>query len=98
VTPRGGKMEMKMEIVRQIVDSRLLDTVIPLPKSFLDKKVEVIVMPTTEDTGKPSLSRSAIDSMLEGSITQSLLGAVPDTGLSIEDIRSERLSKYERFD
>ena len=39
-----------------------------------------------------------IDEMLEGSITQSLIGAVPISDISLEEIREERLKKYESLD
>ncbi|MDR3265827.1 MAG: hypothetical protein LBT15_07445 [Synergistaceae bacterium] len=87
-----------MEIVRQIVDSRIFDNIIPLPESFQNRKVELIIMPAAEQNEKNSLPGRSIDSMLDGSITQSLLGAVPHPDLSPADIRAERLSKYERAD
>ena len=43
-------------------------------------------------------SLNDIDAMLKGSITESLIGVIPDTGNTLEDYRAERLSKYERVD
>jgi hypothetical protein len=34
---------------------------------------------------------------LKGSITESLIGAIPNTGKPLDDYRAERLSKYERI-
>jgi hypothetical protein len=39
-----------------------------------------------------------IGRMMEGSITQSLIGIVPNSGKTLDDYRAERLSKYERVD
>jgi hypothetical protein len=39
-----------------------------------------------------------IGRMMGGSITQSLIGIVPNRGKTLEDYRAERLSKYERID
>ncbi|MDR2744123.1 MAG: hypothetical protein LBB66_02835 [Desulfovibrio sp.] len=75
-----------MEIVRQIVDSSLLDNVISLPISIQHRRVEVIVLPTTEDDAKLSVTSSEIDKMLEGSITQSLLGIIENQDISLGEI------------
>jgi len=87
-----------MEAVKQIVESDSLRGIIPLPSFFHGKKVEVIVFLTEDKTELPLLSESDIDAMLKGSITESLIGVIPDTGKTLEDYRAERLSKYERVD
>ena len=84
--------------VRQIIDSNLLNDIIPLPRTFQNKKVEVIVLLPEEKADLPSLTEDEINEMLKGSITETLIGAVPDSGKSLEDYRSERLKKYEHFD
>jgi len=42
-----------MEVVKQIINSKLLDGVIPLPKNFQNKKVEIIVFLQEEKTILP---------------------------------------------
>ena len=84
-----------MEALRQIIDSDLLEGVDSLPKSFQNKQVEIIVF-VKEDKGTlPSFTEHDIDSMLIGSITESLIGAIPQSNKTLDDYRSERLSKYE---
>jgi len=85
-----------MEAVRQIVESNTLNGIIPLPTFFQDKKVEVIIFLTEDKAEPPLLSKNDIDAMLKGSITESLIGAIPHTAKPLEDYRAERLSKYER--
>ena len=87
-----------MEVVKQIIDSNLLSSVISLPKSFQNKKVEVIVSLTEEKTILPKLTMKEIDEILKGSITESLIGSVPQSNMSLDDYRAERLKKYESVD
>ncbi|MCL1981741.1 MAG: hypothetical protein FWG53_01445 [Clostridiales bacterium] len=87
-----------MEAIRQIVDGRLLSSIITLPRYFQNTKVEIIVVPVKAAEEKLSFSRNDIDTMLAGTITETLIGAVPNKGKTLEDYRVERLGKYERFD
>jgi hypothetical protein len=87
-----------VEAVRQIIDSNLLSGVIPLPKDFQNKNVEVIVFLKEEKAILPSLTKGDIDAMLKDSVTESLIGALPHSDISIEEYRSERLRKYECAD
>ncbi|MCL1808141.1 MAG: hypothetical protein FWG42_00055 [Clostridiales bacterium] len=87
-----------MEAIRQIVDGRLLSGIITLPRYYQNTKVEIIIVPMKVATEKLSLSRNDIDSMLMGTITETLIGAVPDHGKTLEDYRMERLGNHERFD
>ena len=87
-----------MEIVRQIVEGSELANVISLPTSFRNRKVEVIVLPIAEKSSPPKYNGKNLDEMLEGSITQSLIGAIPISEISLEDVRKERLKKYESVD
>ena len=87
-----------MEAVRKTIDSRLLKGVISLPRDFQNKKVDVIVLLTEEKKEKPTLPKltmNDIDEMLKGSITESLIGSVPQSNMTLEDYRAERLKKYE---
>ena len=87
-----------MEAVRRIIDSSLLSGVISLPKGFQNRKVELIVFLTEEKAALPPIARADIHEMLKGSITESLIGILPDSDVSIEKYRAERLEKYERID
>ena len=84
-----------MEAVTQIVDSTLLSGIITLPKRFLNKKVEVIVTFNEEKTDIPKLTISDIDKMIKGTITETLIGIIPQSNMSLSEYRAERLSKYE---
>jgi hypothetical protein len=60
-------------------------------------KVTITVMESAPRDSKAdslSLSRDEIDSMLEGSLTKSLIGSLPISDISLEDIKKERLAKY----
>ena len=45
-----------MEAVRQVIDGQLLNGIVRIPKHFLDKKLEVIVIPMIEAVDKPLAS------------------------------------------
>ena len=80
-----------MEVVREYVDADRLSTVIALPESFKNQKVEVIVLPLPKhDTNKRASDIS--------SAIRSLVGAIPSTPLSLKELRLERLRKYETPD
>ena len=84
-----------MEAVRQVIDSDLLRGIIPLPKSFQSKKIEIIAFVREEWNAPPSFTHADIDSMLAGSVTESLIGVLPQSSKSLDDYRAERLGKYE---
>ena len=84
-----------MEFVREIIDSSALDQVLTLPRSFLNRKVEILVFPIREKEEKISIGKDKISELKEGSITQSLIGVVPHSDITHEEIRSMRLEKYE---
>lgn len=86
-----------MEAVRQVVNSNSLDGIVTLPKPFHNKKVEIIIT-LIDDSVTPTITKSDIASLLSGSVTEMLVGAIPNTGKSLNDYRSERLSKYESAD
>ena len=87
-----------MEAVKQIIESKLLNGVISLPKNFQNKKVEVIVFLNEEKTVMPKLTMNEIDEMLKGSVTELLIGSVPQSNVTLEDYRAERLKKYDCAD
>jgi len=84
-----------MEYVREIVDSSVLDNILALPRSFHDRKVEILVFPVSDNEKKVSINPKKINELMEGSITKSLIGAVPHPDISLEEIRSLRLQKYD---
>jgi len=84
-----------VEFVREIVDSSALNQVLTLPRSFLNRKVEILVFPVQDKEKKVSITREKINELMEGSITQSLIGAVPHSDITLEEIRSKRLRKYD---
>ena len=75
-----------MEFIREIIDSSALDQVLTLPQSFHNQKVEILVFPVREQGEK-------ISELMEGSITQSLIGAIPHSDMSPDEIRLLRLQK-----
>ena len=87
-----------MEAIKQVIDSKLLNGVISLPKNFQNKKVEIIIFLNEEKTTMMNFTMNDIDEMLKGSVTESLIGAVPQSDLLLNDYRAERLKKYERTD
>jgi hypothetical protein len=87
-----------MEAIRQVIDSKLLSGVISLPKDFQNKKIEIIIFLKEEEPIMPKLTMSDIDKMLEGSVTESLIGSVPQSDMALKDYQEERLKKYESAD
>jgi len=87
-----------MDVVTQVIDSTLLSGIILFPRRFENKKVEVIVSLNEEKTAIPKLTMSDIDAMKKGSISESLTGAIPQSGKTLEDYRAERLARYEHSD
>ena len=51
-----------------------------------------------ENMKLPLLSKSDIDKLLVGSVTEALIGSVPHSSISLDDYRAERLAKYECTD
>jgi hypothetical protein len=68
--------------------------IIPIDMPRIPDGFQVII--TVLD--KKPITKEEIDAMLENSVTHSLLGSVPRTDVSLEEMRIERLSKYERAD
>ena len=84
-----------MEYVRKIIDSSVLDHVLTLPRSFHNRKVEILIFPVPDKGKKINMNQKKIDELMEGSVTQSLIGAVPHPDITLEEIRSLRLQKYD---
>ncbi|MCM1125158.1 MAG: hypothetical protein NC429_01670 [Lachnospiraceae bacterium] len=81
-----------MEVVRKYIDADSLMKIMRLPEKFKNRKLEVIVLPA-EEQEKPLKKTVEIDQAI-----QSLTGAIPYTDMSLEDLREERLRKYENID
>jgi hypothetical protein len=85
-------------IYRQIVSADALSDVISVPQAFKNKRVEVIIREAPKTVSAPKIDMEDIGRMMGGSITESLIGIVPNSGKTLDDYRAERLSKYERAD
>jgi len=77
-----------MEVVRKFIDASSLMSIMTLPETFKNRKLEVIVLPTDEHVSTDQTEDVQ-------SIVQSLIGAIPHTDLSLSELREERLGKYE---
>lgn len=80
-----------MEVVRKYIDADSLMTVMKLPETFRNRKLEVIVLPTEEPA---ETRKTAVD--IEKAI-EALIGAIPYTDMSLSELREERLQKYENI-
>ena len=81
-----------MEAVRKYIDADSLMTVMRLPEQFRNRRLEVLILPV-EEPEESSKKAADIDRAL-----QSLVGAIPYTDMSLEELREERLKKYEDID
>jgi len=77
-----------MEVIRKFIDAKSLMSIMPLPEAFQNRKLEIIVLPTDEDT--PARQKADVSD-----IVRSLVGAIPHTDLTLSELRDERLRKYE---
>ncbi len=77
-----------MEVIRKFIDANTLMSIMALPEAFRNRKLEIIVLPTDEDT--PLQQKADVDD-----VVQSLVGAIPYTGLTLDELRDERLGRYE---
>lgn len=85
-----------MEVVRQFIDAKKLMSVISLPKTLQNSRLEIIILPAEDvkaDTADTAKATSFISDIVD-----SLTGIIPDNGKDLEDYRAERLSKYETAD
>jgi hypothetical protein len=91
---------LDMEAVEAYYDGRVF-----IPKKPVTAKKNqnaLVILDTinmdTDDYTLPKISRTKIKEMMKGSITESLIGIISDPNITLEEIRTERLSKYERTD
>ena len=80
-----------MEAIRRYIDASSLMSIMALPETFKNRKLEVLVFPTEEQESK----KEKID--IE-SVVQSLIGVIPDVDMTLEELREERRHKYEAVD
>lgn len=80
-----------MEVIRHYLDADVLRSVIPLPDSFHNRRLEIIVRPAQEEP-------LAKDKKQVEEALRALSGAIQDTGKTLDDYRAERLKKYEAAD
>lgn len=81
-----------MEVLRKYIDADSLMAVMKLPETFKNRRLEVIILPADEQE-KTTKRASDIDQAIN-----SLIGAIPYTDMSLEELREERLMKYENID
>lgn len=74
-----------MEVIRKFFDANALMSIMASPEAF---KLEIIVLPTDEDT--PVQQKADVED-----VVQSLVGAIPCTGLTLAELCVERLGRYE---
>ena len=77
-----------MEVIRKFIDANALMSIMALPEAFRNRKLEIIVLPTDEDT--PVQQKTDVED-----VVQSLVGAIPYTSLTLSELRDERLKRYE---
>lgn len=81
-----------MDFVRKVVNASSLASIITLPQSLMNQKLEIIVLPTGEK------ENSVQENSVKAGIAYSLLGAISADNMDIEKIKEERLNKYEVTD
>ena len=87
-----------MQTIHQVIEGRILNQVIALPKPMQDIFVEIIIRPARKQV-KPTLTRSELRSRLRGSHTESLSGIIKaNSDIMLKDLRAERRVKYECAD
>ena len=79
-----------MEVIRKYIDANSLMSIMTLPEAFRNQKLEVIVLPADEPEQVSEEQAKDIQN-----IVQSLVGSIPHTDLSLNELRDERLKKYE---
>jgi hypothetical protein len=98
-----GFRRCDMDAMREIVSGSALSSIIKLPKSLQNRKVEIIVLPVVEaaetDKPLPKISGDKIRALKKNSSSVKLTGAIPHAAITIAEIREERLAeKYGSID
>lgn len=79
-----------MEVIRKFIDANSLMSIMTLPEAFRNQKLEIIVLPADEPEQTSEEQTKDVQN-----IVQSLVGSIPHTDLSLNELRNERLKKYE---
>lgn len=80
-----------MEAIRKFIDASALMSIMALSEAFRNRKLEIIVLPADKDT--------LVWQEADGEdVVQSFVGAIPYTGLTLAELRDEKLGKYEAAD
>ena len=66
-----------MEAIRRYIDANSLMSVMALPESFINRKLEVLVFPIDEQEVAKKVDVE--------SVVQSLIGIIPSTDMSLEE-------------
>ena len=77
-----------MEVIRNFIDANSLMSVMNPPEAFRNQKLEVIIFPADEQISEEQANDIQ-------NIIQSLVGSIPHEDLSLNELRDERLKKYE---
>jgi hypothetical protein len=89
-------MEDIMNISKRMTVNNENGIFIKLPKSFYKKSVEIVITPLMEKRKIKKITREELKKMIPGSITESLMGIISND-MTLEEIKSERLKKYENI-
>lgn len=76
-----------MEVIRKFMDANALISIMALPEAFHNRKLEIIALPPDKDA--PVQEKADVED-----VVQSLVGAIPYTGLTLSELRDKRLGKY----
>lgn len=82
-----------MEFVRKIVDASSLMKIVQLPDTLKNRKLEIIVLPVADNQEEITQESVAVSGLSD--LTRSLIGSIPASDMTVEQIREERLKKYE---
>ena len=83
-------MRTSIEVIRKFIDANSLMSIMTLPEAFRNQKLEVIVLPADEQEQTSEEQTKDIQN-----IVRTLVGSIPHTDLSLNELRDERLKKYE---
>lgn len=81
-----------MEVIRRFIDAKKIMSIIPLPETLRNRRLEVIVLPAEDN-----IEIIKRDDQIEG-IVDLLSGSIPNNEMGLADYRAERLRKYEAVD
>lgn len=82
-----------MEFVRKIVDASSLMKIMQLPDTLMNRKLEIIVLPADDNKKEITQDKMSVSDL--SVITQSLIGSIPASDITLEQLKEERLKKYE---